>query len=67
MAQQTPPTAAQQVPPIAAQQVPPTAAQQTPSGTVSHGCQLPDGEMSSNALASGTVDVNHLQFGDRRL
>jgi hypothetical protein len=31
------------------------------------GCQLPDGKMISSALASGIVNVNHLQFRDRRV
>jgi hypothetical protein len=31
------------------------------------GCQLPDGEMTYGALASGTMDVNHLQFRSRRV
>jgi hypothetical protein len=31
------------------------------------GCQLPDGETTSSALASDTVDVDHLQFRDRRV
>jgi hypothetical protein len=31
------------------------------------GCQLPDGETTSSALVSGMMNVNHLQFRDRRL
>jgi hypothetical protein len=31
------------------------------------GCQLPDGEMTSSALAGGSTNVNHLQFRDRRV
>jgi hypothetical protein len=30
-------------------------------------CQLPNGEMTSSALVSGTVNVNNLQFRDRRV
>jgi hypothetical protein len=30
-------------------------------------CQLPDGEMTSKALVSGTTNVDHLQFRDRRV
>jgi hypothetical protein len=31
------------------------------------GCQLPDGEATSSAIVSGTMDVNHLQFRSRRV
>jgi hypothetical protein len=31
------------------------------------GWQLPDGKMTSSALMSGTTNVNHLQFGNRRV
>jgi hypothetical protein len=31
------------------------------------GCQLPNGETTSSALASGTTNANHLQFRDRRV
>jgi hypothetical protein len=34
-------------------------------GTI--GDQLPDGEATSGALESGTMDVNHLQFRSRRV
>jgi hypothetical protein len=45
-----------------------TTAQQSPpasGGTMR--CQLPDGEMTFGALASGMTDVNHLQFRNRRV
>jgi hypothetical protein len=31
------------------------------------GCQLPNGKMTSSALVSGTMNVNLLQFRDRRV
>jgi hypothetical protein len=43
-----------------AQQAPPADA-----GTT--GCQLPDSKMTSSALTSGMVNVNHLHFSDRRV
>jgi hypothetical protein len=31
------------------------------------GCQMPDDKMISSALVSGTMNVNHVQFRDRRV
>jgi hypothetical protein len=69
VAQQAPPSAvAQQTPPVVAQQAPTTVAQQTPLvGLGTTGCQLPDDEVTSGALASSMTNVNDLQFRNRRV
>jgi hypothetical protein len=67
VAQPAPPPEAQKTPPARAQQAQTVVAQQAPPTSVGyHGVPLADSKMTSSAPTSSMIDVNHLQFIDRR-